>query len=95
MKNIYIYTDYHQLTMDAKDRLSAFFTTTPSVRVIASFADINSKRTTPNAYTSLLFVARPSLKYLQNVIHMKLAFDRNYSRLSSLTISIFTYSGAR
>jgi hypothetical protein len=50
--------------MDAKDRLSALLAAMPSVRVMASFPDIISKSKTPNAYTSLLFVAIPSLRYL-------------------------------
>lgn len=57
--------------MDTRDRLSEFFATLPSVRVMASFPDITSKRTTPNAYTSLLLVARPSLRYLQDECKLK------------------------
>lgn len=52
------------LTIDTKERLSGLTNTLPSVRVIASFPDISSKRTTPKAYTSLFVVAKPLLKYL-------------------------------
>lgn len=38
-----------ELTMDASERLSGFFIIMPSVRIIASFPDISSKRTTPYA----------------------------------------------
>lgn len=57
-----------RLTMDAKDRRSALLAPRLSAaRVIASFPEIISKSTTPNAYTSLLFVAIPSLRYLQRI----------------------------
>lgn len=49
--------------MDASERLSGVFVDVPSVRIMASFPVMTSKTTTPNAYTSLLVVARPSLKY--------------------------------
>jgi len=35
--------------MDANERLSGFFVVVPSGRMMASFPDIISKRTTPNA----------------------------------------------
>lgn len=40
---------YVELTIDASDRLSGFFVIVPSVRIMASFPDIISKRTTPKA----------------------------------------------
>lgn len=54
-----------ELTIDASERLSVFFIVVPSVRMMASFPDIISNRTTPNAYTSLFDEANPSLKYLR------------------------------
>jgi hypothetical protein len=43
------YASLTELTIDASERLSGFFIIMPSVRIIASFPDIISKRTTPNA----------------------------------------------
>jgi hypothetical protein len=65
MSSLINYSGEKKLTTEAKDRLSIVAVLILSVRVMASFPDISSKSTTPNAYTSLFVVARPSRKYLK------------------------------